>query len=202
MKSKGRARVARAARQKGGVILGVALLLIIPAVVSVFSAQPFQSQSLQSINETLQFISGLIVLAILAGVIWQWGRQLGHFTAWRTALITVLLALSPALAEAALPVPLPTVEGPVPAVTPGDPSRNYPFIATAIDLASRGYVEEEYFISGTACRYNGIGLATATIRDCGFPYRTRIVVRRPINPKAFNGTVLADSKDPSTHFAR
>jgi hypothetical protein len=116
------------------------------------------------------------------------------------ASAAVLLALSPSLAGAALPVPLPTVEGPVPAVTPGDPSRNYPFIATSIDLASRGYVEEEFFISGTACRYGGVGLATGTIRDCGFPYKTRIVVRRPVNPKAFNGTVLAEWQNVTAQY--
>jgi hypothetical protein len=116
------------------------------------------------------------------------------------ASAAVLLALSPSLAGAALPVPLPTVDGPIPAVAPGDPSRNYPFIATSIDLASRGYVEEEFFISGTACRYSGVGLATGTIRDCGFPYKTRIIVRRPVSAKAFNGTVLAEWQNVTAQY--
>jgi hypothetical protein len=116
------------------------------------------------------------------------------------ASAAVLLALSPSLAGAAMPVPLPTVEGPVPAVTPGDPSRDYPFLATSIDLAARGYVEEEFFISGTACRYNGVGLVTATIRDCGFPYKTRIIVRRPASAKAFNGTVLAEWQNVTAQY--
>jgi hypothetical protein len=116
------------------------------------------------------------------------------------ASAAVLLALSPSPADAALPVPLPTVDGPIPAVAPGDPSRNYSFLATAIDLAARGYVEEEFFISGTACRYSGIGLATATIGDCGFPYKTRIVVRRPVSAKAFNGTVLAEWQNVTAQY--
>ena len=39
-----------------------------------------------------------------------------------------------------------------------------------LDLAARGYVEEEFFISGTACRYAGVGLGNATIANCGLPY--------------------------------
>jgi hypothetical protein len=116
------------------------------------------------------------------------------------ASTAVMLALSPPRADAALPVPPPTVEGPIPAVTPGDPSRNYPFIATSIDLAARGYVEEEFFISGTACRYNGVGLATAAIRDCGFPYKTRIIVRRPASARTFNGTVLAEWQNVTAQY--
>jgi hypothetical protein len=117
------------------------------------------------------------------------------------ASVAVLLALSPSLTEAALPVvPLPTVEGPIPAVTPGDPSRNYTFLATPIDLASRGYVEEEYFISGTACRYSGVGIANATIGACGFPYKTRIVVRRPVSAAAFNGTVIAEWQNVTAQY--
>ena len=51
-------------------------------------------------------------------------------------------------------VPNPTVTGPIPATAaPGDPSHNYPFFASQFDLAARGYVEEEYFIEGTANRY-------------------------------------------------
>jgi hypothetical protein len=116
------------------------------------------------------------------------------------ASAAVLLALSPSLAGAALPVPLPTVDGPIPAVTPGDPSRNYPFIATSIDLAARGYVEEEFFISGTACRYGGVGVGTATITACGFPYKTRIIVRRPVSADAFNGTVIAEWQNVTAQY--
>jgi len=108
---------------------------------------------------------------------------------------------APATATAALPVvPQPTVEGPIPSVAPGDPSRNYPFLATGIDLAARGYVEQEFFISGTACRYAGVGLTSATITNCGLPYRTRIVVRRPASPAAFNGVVLAEWQNVTAQY--
>jgi DNA-binding beta-propeller fold protein YncE len=81
------------ARQKGGFILTGALILVIPAVVAIFTAEPFQSQSLQSINETLQFIAGLAILIGLAAVVWHYGRQMGGGLAVRTAFVTVLLVL-------------------------------------------------------------------------------------------------------------
>ena len=46
--------------------------------------------------------------------------------------------------------PEPPGTGPSPSAPPGDPSRNYPFFATNHDLAKWGYVEEEFFIEGTA----------------------------------------------------
>jgi uncharacterized protein (TIGR03663 family) len=80
-------------RSQGGLLLGGALLLVPAALAAIFGSQPFQSQSIQSINETLQFIAGLIVLLILAGVVWYYGRRLGRFLAVRTAFITLLLVL-------------------------------------------------------------------------------------------------------------
>jgi hypothetical protein len=90
-------------------------------------------------------------------------------------------------------IPNPVVTGPIPATAPlGDPSRNYPFFATNNDLAQWGYVEEEFFIQGTANRYNTPTLATGSIIDGGHPYKTRILVRRPKDPKNFEGTVFVE----------
>jgi hypothetical protein len=90
-------------------------------------------------------------------------------------------------------VPNPTVSGPIAAnVPPGDPSHDYTFFATNLDLASKGYVEQEYFIDGFANRYDTPTLQTGTIIDGNHHYRTRIVVRRPIDPRRFNGTVLLE----------
>jgi len=45
----------------------------------------------------------------------------------------------------------PVVTGPVAAKTaPGNAVRDYPFFAALEDLKARGYVEEEYFVAGTA----------------------------------------------------
>jgi hypothetical protein len=90
-------------------------------------------------------------------------------------------------------VPNPTVTGPIAAsVIPGNPSRDYPFFATNHELATRGYVEEEFFIQGTANRYETPPLTTATIIDSDHPYLTRVVVRRPVDRRVFNGTVLVE----------
>jgi hypothetical protein len=102
----------------------------------------------------------------------------------------VVLALAAAAAAA---VPNPMVTGPIAAtVIPGSPSHDYPFFATNHDLATHGYVEEEFFFQGTANRYNTPSLATGSIIDGGHPYMTRMVVRRPADPKRFNGTVLVE----------
>ena len=100
-----------------------------------------------------------------------------------------------AVTPGAATVPNPTVIGPIPATAvPGDPSHNYPFFATTVDLAAYGYVEEEFFLQGTANRYNTPTMppATGSIIDSGHLYKTRIIVRRPTSPHDFNGTVLME----------
>ena len=47
----------------------------------------------------------------------------------------------------------------------GDPSRNFIYPASAIDLASRGYIEEEYFIGGMANQYTTPDLETGEVID-------------------------------------
>ncbi|WP_089243976.1 alpha/beta hydrolase domain-containing protein [Asanoa hainanensis] len=90
-------------------------------------------------------------------------------------------------------MPVPAVSGPIAATTAvGDPGHGYPFLATDVDLPAAGYVEQEFFVSGTAARYATSGTATATAVSTGHPYATRIVVRRPVSPGAFNGVVVAE----------
>src|SRR5207253_9807777 len=72
--------------------------------------------------------------------------------------------------------------------------------ASKQDLAIQGYVEEEFFIQGTANRYNTPTGATASIVDKDHPYKTRIVVRRPADPKRFNGTVLVEWDNVTNNF--
>ena len=66
------------------------------------------------------------------------------------------------------------------------------FTGAALDLASLGYVEEEYFFSGTANVYNTPPLTTATVVSSGHRYNSRLIVRRPTPPAEFNGTVLVE----------
>jgi hypothetical protein len=68
-----------------------------------------------------------------------------------------------------------------------------PLSAAPIDLAKSGYAEQEYFISGTAKRYIFPDkMADAIPVDDGHKYKTRIMVRRPIDPAKFNGTVVVE----------
>src|SRR2546426_1272073 len=89
-------------------------------------------------------------------------------------------------------VPNPVIIGPIPATAPpGDPSRNYPFLATILIPSGSGYVEEEFFMQGTAKRYTyncaficdmPSSFSTARVVDSGHPYKVRMVVRRPTDP--------------------
>src|SRR5947208_1172579 len=77
-----------------------------------------------------------------------------------------------------------TVTGPVPSPgIPGAAAHNYTFFSTNHDLATHGYIEEEFFIEGKASRYNTPSQATGTIIDSDHPFKTRVVVRRPADAK-------------------
>ncbi|MDH2426845.1 alpha/beta hydrolase domain-containing protein [Sphaerisporangium sp. TRM90804] len=115
------------------------------------------------------------------------------------------LAAAPAHADARrsapAPVSAPAVEGPLPGSVPGDPSSpdvrdTYPWLSAGGDLAARGYVEQEFLLSGTADAYDTTGRPLAS----DVPYRTRIIVRRPALQAAFNGTVLAEWQNVSAGF--
>ena len=108
------------------------------------------------------------------------------------ALAVVLVPTTPTLA-AFDAVANPSVTGPIPSTgTPGSSAHDYVFYSTPMNLSRVGYVEQEYFISGTATRYAlpvGLG-APASVGT--MPYRTRIVVRRPANARNFSGIVVVD----------
>ena len=74
----------------------------------------------------------------------------------------------------------PTVTGP----TEGGIRTGKPYGTTMVPLAD-GWVEEEFFFEGTAKTYT-----TATATEA--PFKSRILVRRPTDPKDFNGTVIVD----------
>jgi hypothetical protein len=64
-------------------------------------------------------------------------------------------------------------------------------------ITARGYVEHEYFLDGNAQAYQAVGTWgndghwTASPTTTA-PFRTRLIVRRPANPAAFNGTVVVE----------
>ena len=95
---------------------------------------------------------------------------------------------------------VPGVRGPLP-VTP----TSYPFGAAGHtrvpqDLASLGYVEEEFLVAGTANVYDWPAPGPALVRTVGVPYVTRVLVRRPANRARFSGTVIVEMLNPSNLF--
>lgn len=95
------------------------------------------------------------------------------------------------------------IEGPI---MGGDFGR--PF-GTSSDVAPAdfGYVEEEFFLSGDATTYGpapGANLGSDgqwSVEETGsVPYRTRILVRRPVDPSRFNGTAIVFWMNTSAGF--
>src|SRR5499427_1547302 len=82
-------------------------------------------------------------------------------------------------AAIATTAPMPTVSGPV--TSPGMMYPNPPvsIVPTAVKVEDFQYITEEYFLSGTAN---------------GAPYMTRMIIRRPTNPTAFSGTIVAEAQ--------
>jgi len=106
------------------------------------------------------------------------------------ALLAPLFALALASFGSA-EVPSPTIEGPI--TGPGNPFLQ----STSFDLGQVGYMQEEYFISGTATAYaNTAPLGTdglwSVTPGATAPYKTRLVVYRPTDAKKFNGTVVVE----------
>lgn len=91
-----------------------------------------------------------------------------------TAVFAAALVLA---APAAAQVAVPDVTGPIPSDAVGSGSHDYPFGSAVDDLAARGYVEEEFFFSGTTVLGG---------------YTSRMLVRRPKDRSKFSGTVIAE----------
>lgn len=75
-----------------------------------------------------------------------------------------------------------------------------PGVAGSVDLAAWGYVEEEYFLSGTANVYDyDVAGRPAPVREA-VPYTTRLIVRRPADASRASGVVHLELLNPSAHF--
>jgi hypothetical protein len=93
-----------------------------------------------------------------------------------------------------------TFSGPLTAGTIIEPA----FIGQ-FDLAAHGYTEDEFIAAGTAVGYDLDGAATADGRWTAVPaeeaaFATRVIVRRPVDPGRFSGTVLAEWLNVSSSF--
>ncbi len=113
------------------------------------------------------------------------------------AVLTPLVASGGSSAADPPEVATATVEGPIPTTPPdagGDRSAptvdgTYPWFSTWVDLAGAGFVEQEFYVSGAADAYDP---DTGALLAEDVPYRTRIIVRRPVRDAQFNGVVLAE----------
>jgi len=105
-----------------------------------------------------------------------------------TKLVAALLLFS---CQAVAQVPMATITGPIAADRAGSGTLNTIYSASAIELESAGYVEEEFFIEGRANRYSNPELENGEILDSDHRYKTRLIVRRP-QPSAFNGIVIVE----------
>ncbi len=133
------------------------------------------------------------------------------------AVVTTVVALSPAACSSSSSDPRlsptstrassPQATGPdAPTLVPAARVTNEITAGTGINLASatsgpsvpKGWVESEYAVEGTASSYSSAtplaadGNWTLTESTARAPYRTRIVVRRPVAAKDFNGTVVVE----------
>jgi len=87
------------------------------------------------------------------------------------------------------------LETPVPMVSPTE--GDAPALIPAYPLERVGYTEQEFLVEGVARSFALTGERTADGRwsvqeGAGAPYVTRILIRRPVDPATFSGTVAVE----------
>jgi Alpha/beta hydrolase domain len=125
-------------------------------------------------------------------------RPVGAARRGKTAVLACLFGLVGLLAAVFVgggssAVANPIVSGPITGGTHG-----FPFMSSALDLSQYGYTEEEYFLEGTATHNqpasaltsDGIWMVTSGPDSAAF--KTRILVRKPVDARQFNGIVILE----------
>jgi Alpha/beta hydrolase domain len=116
-----------------------------------------------------------------------------------SAVVLGFLMCGPISAPVAVDAAVPSIAGPI--AGPGSPSLD----STTFGLAPFGYVEEEFFVSGTATGYLNDGDLSLDGKWSVLPgdealYTTRLLVRRPTSRRSFNGTVVVEWLNVSGGF--
>src|SRR5262245_31369902 len=126
---------------------------------------------------------------------------------WSAAAIVFIAAVAALTASAG-----PVAANPVPDVPAAEPStvsvphvsgpvtggrHGFPLASSAIDLRSHGYAEQEFLFSGTATSFTSTQPLTSdgrwTVQPAATaPFTSRMLVRAPIDPHRFNGTVVVE----------
>jgi len=99
--------------------------------------------------------------------------------------------------EPTTPTSVPTLVADATITGPVTGGRGVPQTSTPVDLGGAGYVEEEFVLEGEATSYAyseppGEDGAWAVEPARTAPYTTRLLIRRPEDPGAFNGTVVVE----------
>ena len=110
------------------------------------------------------------------------------------AVAALAIGTGPSLAGPAGPSRSASVAGPFRA---GSPSFNGTLFGSSFELSRVGYESSRFFLSGTARSFVPVRALTADgewrVRaGASAPYRTRVAVYRPIDPRRFNGTVIVE----------
>lgn len=148
------------------------------------------------------------------------GRAAGVIAgiALTSSLVVSMVAFAPgAGASAQRPGLRQQASGALPTLTevpPGSGSHGYPYDAVpttasfpgapTINLASYGYAEREFLMSGTTSIYSESGAWgtdgrwNVSVAQSNVPYTTRLLVRYPTDPAKFNGTVVVEWLNDTT----
>jgi hypothetical protein len=118
----------------------------------------------------------------------------------RPVAAVVMLAALAGCSDSPAPAPAPPPRGTTGAVfpvadatlsLPPDGARGHPMWDSWYDVGELGYVEQEYFVAGTAQIQPGGAQAD---------YTTRFILWRPADPAKFNGTVVLDWVNVTARF--
>jgi hypothetical protein len=119
----------------------------------------------------------------------------------RTAALALLLAaICGAVPAVAQNIPLPDVTGPIPVTATSYPLMASSKLQTLVDLPRIGYVEEEFFVTGRGNIYDWSADGQVSVRTPNAPYTTRIMLRRPADPRRFSGNVVVEIANSARRF--
>jgi hypothetical protein len=126
----------------------------------------------------------------------------------RGLIVPTFLFLIPFIANAADALPTTRLLPVVTESSAGEPlsveDQSTPFLAHLGDIGELGYVEEEYEMSGVGNIYDYVDNESQSseviISESNVPYVTRMLIRRPADPSAFNGTVYIEILNSTAHW--
>jgi len=94
-------------------------------------------------------------------------------------------------------IPLPSVSGPIPVTPSSRPLLEADRTQPAVDLVSKGYIEQEYFLSGNANIYEFDPYGNLAVKVPNAKYTDRILLRRPKDGQKFSGSVIVEILNPA-----